>query len=92
MADVWSPPGTAARMCALPGAVFTKVPRPDFVNGRMMRLPSSALQDMPCPSFCGSATIPAIGTHFPTRRSTSSDIINGGGRCGLAVELSQSIL
>jgi len=51
MADVWSPPATATRMCALPGAVFTKVPRPDFVNGRMMRLPTSVLQDMPCPSF-----------------------------------------
>jgi hypothetical protein len=45
------PPSKARRLWALPGAMFTGMARPEYVNGRMMRTPQSAIIDMPCPSF-----------------------------------------
>jgi len=45
------PSRTAKRLWALPGALFTGMRRPEYVNGRMVRTPTSPEIDMPCPSF-----------------------------------------
>ena len=49
--EAYVPSPAATRLWALPGAMFTGVRRPDYVNGSMTVVPSSSVIDMPCPSF-----------------------------------------
>jgi N-acyl homoserine lactone hydrolase len=51
MPTTYAPSPTATRLWALPGAMFTGMSRPEYVDGRMIRTPQSAMIDMPCPSF-----------------------------------------